>query len=85
METRQLSVRDVMTLAPIVIAVDASLEEADRLLRSTFITGLPVVDGGGALVGVISDTDLAGYRFDGQKRHLNEADWIRVTELVSSS
>ena len=47
MGTRRQSVADVMTSNPIVVSVDASLEEADQLLRSTFIMGLPVVDDGG--------------------------------------
>jgi predicted transcriptional regulator len=63
MATRTKSVADVMTSNPIVVSVDASLEEADQLLRSTFIMGLPVVDGSGTLVGVISHTDLTAYRF----------------------
>ena len=59
----QLSVLDVMTTEPIVVDVEASLEEADLVLRSTFIRGLPVVDGEGRLVGIISQADLAAFRF----------------------
>jgi CBS domain-containing protein len=54
----QLRVADVMTIDPIVVSVDASLEEAEDLLRRHRITGLPVVDLAGRLVGVISQTDL---------------------------
>ena len=43
---------DVDTL---VVPVDATLEEADTIMRSTFVTGLPVVDGNGVLVGVIGN------------------------------
>ena len=56
-------VADVMTTRPVVLTVDASLEEADLVLRSTIITGLPVVDGDGALVGVVSHANLVAYRF----------------------
>ena len=63
METRRPLVADLMTIEPIVVNVDASLEEVDYLLRSTFITGIPVVDGHGVLVGVISHAHLAAYRF----------------------
>lgn len=62
----QLLVADVMTLDPIVIARDAPLEEADIMLRSTHIKGIPVVDALGVLVGVISHAHLASYRFDRQ-------------------
>ena len=63
MATTKQSVADVMTSNPIVVSVNASLEEADQLLRSTFIMGLPVVDDRGTLVGVISHSDLTAYRF----------------------
>jgi len=48
-----------MTIDPIVISVDASIEDAEELLRRHRITGLPVIDLAGRLVGVISQTDLA--------------------------
>lgn len=56
-------VKDVMTIDVTVVAVDATIEEADMAVRSTFVKGLPVVDGRGVLVGVISHADLAAHRF----------------------
>jgi len=56
--TDGLMVADLMTLDPVVIAVDAALEDAERLMRERHISGLPVVDQSGALVGVISQTDV---------------------------
>jgi CBS domain-containing protein len=53
-----LRVADLMTIDPIVVAVDATIEQARDLLREHRITGLPVVNGSGRLVGVISQTDL---------------------------
>lgn len=53
-----LTVADLMTLDPIVIGVDAALEEAERLMRERKVSGLPVVDEHGGLVGVISRTDV---------------------------
>jgi CBS domain-containing protein len=58
MDVQELVVADVMTLDPVLIHVDASIEQAASLLSSNSITGLPVIDGTGALVGVISQTDL---------------------------
>jgi CBS domain-containing protein len=63
MGKKELVVADVMTFHPMVVAVDASLEEADNALRSTYVIGLPVVDRNGALVGVITHANLAVYRF----------------------
>ncbi len=51
-------VRDVMTEDPILASIDLPLTEAARLMDFYRITGLPVVDWTGALVGVISQTDL---------------------------
>ena len=53
-----LHVADLMTIDPVVVSVDATIEEAEELLRHHRISGLPVVDLSGRLVGVISQTDL---------------------------
>ncbi len=59
---RPLTVGDCMALEPIVIRADAPLGEAVRLLHEHHIHGVPVVDGGGSVVGVLSQTDLARAR-----------------------
>ncbi|HEX5038593.1 MAG TPA: CBS domain-containing protein [Candidatus Limnocylindria bacterium] len=56
--TGTLHVADLMTIDPVVVSVDATIEEAEELLRHHRISGLPVVDLSGRLVGVISQTDL---------------------------
>jgi CBS domain-containing protein len=63
MLTTGQSVADVMTTDPVVIYAGASLEAADLVLRSTYIKGIPVVDGDGKLVGTISHAHLAAHRF----------------------
>lgn len=68
MTVRKPLVVDVMTTRPTVLAVDASLEEADHVLRSTIIMGLPVVDRAGVLVGVVTHAHLAAYRFADRRR-----------------
>ena len=55
---RRLLVSDVMTEDPILASIDLPLSEAARLMDFYRISGLPVVDWTGALVGVISQTDL---------------------------
>jgi CBS domain-containing protein len=57
-EIDELMVADLMTVDPVIIGVDAPLEEAERLMREMHISGLPVVDHHEALVGVISQTDV---------------------------
>lgn len=51
-------VADHMTSRPIVIGADASLTDAAALMNRHRVHGLPVVDGSGQLVGVLSQTDL---------------------------
>jgi CBS domain-containing protein len=56
------TVGEVMTPNPISITETASLAEAAGILDSKKITGLPVVDCDGVLVGVLSQTDLVRAR-----------------------
>lgn len=56
--TAALVVGDVMALEPVVIRADAALSEAVTLMERHHIHGVPVVDGAGSLVGVLSQTDL---------------------------
>jgi CBS domain-containing protein len=83
--TVDLRVADLMTIDPVVVSVDASIEEAEELLRHHRITGLPVVDPDGTLVGVISQTDLlylALPRVQALIRHRDRG--IRVGEVMST-
>jgi CBS domain-containing protein len=59
---RARTVGDRMALEPIVISGDASLTEAAQLLDRNHINGVPVVNGAGSLIGVLSQTDLARAR-----------------------
>jgi len=52
------TVADVMTRDPIVVRPETSLHEAIKLLAEKRISGLPVVDDAGNLIGTISETDL---------------------------
>lgn len=51
-------VRDRMTLNPITIKPDSSVTDALRLMNEKKIRRLPVLDGEGKLVGIVSDRDL---------------------------
>ena len=71
--------RDVMTSDPITLTAQATVEDAADLMRERNIRHVPVVDGRGALAGMVSDRDL-GYLdlgrvlgdegIDGVRRHL---------------
>ena len=51
-------VREIMTSPAYSVPEDASLEAALRLMATVRVTGLPVVDGAGRVVGIISEADL---------------------------
>jgi len=52
------TVAAVMTPDPVTVTPETSLSEAIHILAERRITGLPVVNGDGALVGVLSESDL---------------------------
>ncbi len=51
-------VADVMSPDPILVGPQMPIKEAIKILAEQRISGLPVVDDTGKLVGVISETDL---------------------------
>ena len=53
-----MQVRDVMDATPVTVREDASIEEVVRALRDHELPGVPVVDGEGRCVGIITEADL---------------------------
>lgn len=53
-----LTVGVVMTQSVVTVTPQTSFKEAVRLLRQRRVSGLPVVDGAGNLVGIVSEADL---------------------------
>ena len=49
---------DVMTTNVITVGTEASVLEAVRLMLQNKISGLPVVDGEGLLVGIVTEGDF---------------------------
>ncbi|TRY19839.1 IMP dehydrogenase [Tessaracoccus rhinocerotis] len=56
-----------MVIEPITIGPDATLREVDELCATYRISGVPVVDADGALVGIITNRDLR-FETDGERR-----------------
>lgn len=52
------TVADVMSRDPIVVRPETPLNEAIKILAEKRISGIPVVDDVGKLLGIISETDL---------------------------
>jgi len=76
------TVGELMHRDPIVVRADAPLAQAAQLIDHHRISGLPVVDDAGHLVGVISQTDLLQAR---ATEHL-WANWpgLSVRHLMTS-
>ncbi len=53
-----MKVKDIMTTAVQTVGPNASLKEVAVLLSKLRISGLPVVDATGAVIGVVSKTDI---------------------------
>jgi acetoin utilization protein AcuB len=54
----KLTITEVMTRNPITISQDATIGEAAQVMLDSRISGLPVVDSGGKVVGVITESDI---------------------------
>ncbi|HEY7023588.1 MAG TPA: CBS domain-containing protein [Candidatus Limnocylindrales bacterium] len=78
----QVTVAQLMTPDPIVVDESATVYDAVRLLEENDISGMPVIDREGFLVGVISQTDIVRAR---AVDHLWER-WpgLRVRHLMHS-
>jgi len=57
----KLPVEEAMTLNVITIREKHTVEDAIRMMMKYKISGLPVVDGEGALVGMLSELDVLKY------------------------
>lgn len=53
-----LKIKEIMTPDPITLNVDATIGEAARTMLEHRVSGLPVVDNAGALVGIITESDI---------------------------
>src|SRR5262245_681960 len=53
-----MTVEDIMTRRVITVRPEATVQDAARLMFENRVSGLPVVDAGGRVVGIISDGDL---------------------------
>jgi acetoin utilization protein AcuB len=54
----QIKVKDIMTPDPVTVPYNYTVEETAEVLLSNKISGVPVVDQNGGIVGIITQTDL---------------------------
>lgn len=53
-----MKVKEIMTAQVVTVAPDAPLSQVAALLRENRVSGMPVVDRSGAVVGLVSEHDL---------------------------
>ncbi|VAW43293.1 Inosine-5'-monophosphate dehydrogenase [hydrothermal vent metagenome] len=53
-----LTMKELMTPKPITISPDATIGDAARIMLEHRVSGLPVVDSDGKLVGIITESDI---------------------------
>jgi acetoin utilization protein AcuB len=91
-----MQVRDVMTANPMTIDPEAPVETAVATMRERSLRHLPVVDGQGRLIGIVTDRDLRSAMFgsalvehlpaeqDGRLRALTATlDDVRVSHVMT--
>lgn len=71
MRAHQIMTRDVVTIGP-----EASIVEAANIMMTHHVSGLPVIDGDGELIGVISEGDFLRRVEIGTER--KRARWLRL-------
>ena len=53
-----IQIKDIMAKSPVTVPADFTIEETAEVLMDNGISGVPVVDEHGGVIGVITDTDL---------------------------
>lgn len=71
---------DIMTPEPVCIDLGTTLRQTARIFEEHGISGAPVVDGGGRLVGVVSRSDLIRRCLEGG----DDRDPVLLVELLGS-
>lgn len=72
MEVADVMTRDVLTVTP-----ETSVQDVARLLWSRGVSGVPVVDAAGSLVGIVSELDLLV-----RNANLHIPQYLRVLDIM---
>ena len=81
MATQALLARDVMTRNVVCVRMATNLRELEKIFLEKRISGAPVVDDAGRLVGVISQTDLVYYHLTRGDRPFHGSDFYRSAQI----
>lgn len=72
-----LKAKDIMTKEVVTIRPDATVEELAHILTEHKISGIPVVDAGGSLAGIVTENDLIR-----QNKRLHIPTFIRLFDAI---
>jgi len=79
-----MKVKDVMTEDVLTVTTGTSLKETARLLADTGISGMPVVDDDGAVIGVISEADILFKERSPEKRRGGSFAWLFYPDTLEN-
>jgi acetoin utilization protein AcuB len=79
----KIKVKEIMTHDPITISQDVTIGEAAQVMLDNKISGLPVVDGQGRVVGIITESDI--FRIVVQEWKEQAASLSHETVMVGAS
>lgn len=82
--SRNIVVREVMTKNVTTLNSEMSLEQAWNIFYEHKITGAPVVESSGALVGILSQTDLAREAFEKHLKGFGESTGHSMTSYFQT-
>src|SRR6516225_6319832 len=71
-----MNASDVMTRTVLSVRPDATIAEAIRLMLDHRISGLPVIDDAGRLIGILTEGDLLRRSETGTERHRPR--WLEI-------
>ncbi len=71
-----MKIRDVMTRDVITVGPETSLKEAATILAKNGISGMAVVDGDGAVLGVLSEADILFKEGGARSAHTGLLGWL---------
>jgi CBS domain-containing protein len=79
MQVAQMTVRDIMQTNVTTVAPRTTVRELTRLLADHGISGVPVVTASGAVVGVVSSTDIVRLAADESELRVSSARWLPMS------
>ncbi len=79
-----MKIREVMTEDVLTVPTGKTLKETAQLLADTGISGLPVIDDDGNVIGVISEADILFKERSPERRRGGSFAWLFFPEMIEN-